>query len=94
MGQLIELLIMIMELLTYLWQPKAGPPRHILLTKDSLDDSSLQEQVSELMESREDLEKEFVALKKYAEKEFTYKKNDVANLPKNKIHNRDPNFGE
>ena len=65
-----------------------------MLTKDSLDDSSLREQVSELMESREDLEKEFIALKKYAEKEFTYKKNDVANLPKNKIHNRDPRFGE
>ena len=65
-----------------------------MLTKDSLDDSSLQEQVSELMESREDLEKEFVALKKYAEKEFACKKNDVAKLPKNKIHNRDPNFGE
>ena len=65
-----------------------------MLTKDSLDDSSLQEQVSELMESREDLEKEFNALKKYAEKEFAYKKKDVAKLPKNKIHNRDPNFGE
>ena len=54
----------------------------------------MQEQVSELMESREDLEKEFIALKKYAEKEFAYKKTEVANLPKNKIHNRDPNFGE
>ena len=54
----------------------------------------MQEQVSELMKSREDLEKEFIALKKYAEKEFTYKKNDVAKLPKNKIHNRDPRFGE
>ena len=65
-----------------------------MLTKDSLDDSSLQAQVSELMESREDLEKEFIALKKYAEKEFAYKKKDIAKLPKNKIHNRDPTFGE